>query len=453
MTHPEHIPRRPAIGGSSGLTRRSVLRGALAGGGLLAAGALSGCGGSVLSAAASGPLVRTWDLLGGSDGELMDEILGTVRADLPDITIDRTTLAWGAPYYTKLAMASAGGRAPEAAVVHLSRLIGYAPGGLLEPFDIDMLAQVGITESDFPPALWERALYEGELYALPLDTHPVVSFYNPEIAEPAGLLDSEGKLIEITSPDGFLEAGRAMAEVTGNTGIAYGYLNDDAQAWRLFWGFYGQKGAEYDLTPGRPAEIDDGAAIEVLEFMQSMLDGTVTATNSDYGSAIANFTSGRSGMILSGEWELNSLREAVPEIGGAPMPIIFDQPAAFADSHAYVLPRQVSPDPERREATYEVLAATLREGDTWARAGHIPTLNDVVESPDYQALEPQADYAEAAEWVFLDPPVWFTGAGSDFQNRMCQAMSAALQGHRSASDAVDAMVAEMNVLLETPAPA
>jgi len=454
MTHVPHH-QRWRIGAPSartGLSRRSLLRGAMAGGGFLAAGALAGCG-SVRSAAANEPLVRVWDLLSGADGELMDEMLDDVRAEAPDITIDRTTLAWGPPYYTTLAMASAGGRAPETAVIHLSRLIGYAPGGLLEPFDLDLLAQVGIHESDFPPALWERALYEGELYALPLDTHPVVTFFNPEIAGPAGLLDANGKLIEITNPDEFLDAGRAMAEVTEDTGIAYGYLGDDAQAWRLFWGLYGQKGGQYDLTPGRPAELDYGAATEVLEFMQSMLDGTVTARNSDYGTAIANFSSARSGMIISGDWELNALREAVPDIGGAPMPIIFDEPASFGESHAYVLPRQIDTDPARREATYEVLAGLLRQGHRWAEAGHIPTLTETIESPEYQALEPQSDYAEAGEWVFLDPPVWFTGAGSDFQTRMSQAMSAALQGNRTAADAVDAMVSEMNTFLETPAPA
>ena len=449
------LPPRPSAAGRglTGLSRRGVLQGALGFGALAAAGTLAGCSGNVRTATAGGPLVRVWDLLGGSDGELMDHILDDVRGEVTDAVIDRTTLAWGPPYYTKLAMAAAGGRAPEAAIVHLSRLIGYAPGGLLEPFDLDMLAEVGITEADFLPALWERALYEGELYALPLDTHPVILFYDPAVAEQAGLIGDDRLLTEITSPEEFLDAGCALAEVTGDTGIAYGYLNDGAQAWRLFWGLYGQKGAEYDLTPGRPAELDVDAATEILEFMQSMLDGTVTAPNSDYGSAIANFNAGRAGAIISGDWELNSLRGAVPDVSAVPLPIIYDQPAAFGDSHAYVLPRQISPDPERRRATYEVLAAILREGKAWAGAGHIPTLTEVVESQEYQEMTPQANYAEAGEWIFLDPPVWFTGSGSDFQNRMCQEMQRALLGLISAEEGVQSMLDEMNVLLSSPAPA
>ncbi len=432
------------------VSRRRLLQGALGLGGL---GALSACSGNVVSATTSGTLVRVWDLLGGSDGELMDGILGRVRDDFPDLTIDRTTLAWGAPYYTKLAMAAAGGRAPETAIIHLSRLIGYAPGGLLEPFDLELLAEVGITEADFPPALWERALFEGELYALPLDTHPMIFFYDPAVADQAGLLGSDGLFAELSSPGEFLDAGRAMADVTGDTGIAYGYLNDSAQPWRLFWGLYGQNGATFDLTPGQEAQIDEDVAVEVLEFMGSMLDGTVTATNSDYGSAIANFNTGRAGAIISGDWELNSLRSAVPEISAVPLPILFGTPAAYGDSHSYVLPRQINPDPERRRATYEVLAAILKRGTEWAEAGHIPTLNSVVDSSEYQALEPQANYAQAGEWIFLDPPAWFTGSGSDFQNRMSQAMQRSLMGQIGADQAVQNMVGEMNTFLESPAPA
>jgi multiple sugar transport system substrate-binding protein len=40
----------------------------------------------------------------------------------------QTVLAWGPPYYTKLAMASAGGRAPDLAIMHASRAVCSSPG-------------------------------------------------------------------------------------------------------------------------------------------------------------------------------------------------------------------------------------------------------------------------------------------------------------------------------------
>ena len=435
------------------LSRRGFLQTALVGAGAVAlGGAVSGCAGS--ASAGGGTTVRIWDLFSGADGERMQAMQAAAMQAQPDVSIESVTLAWGSAYYTKLAMASSGGRPPEAAVMHMSRLAGYAPGGLLEPFDLDALAALGIREEHFAPAVWERATHDGQLFALPLDTHPFINFYSPEIAGAADLLDADGKFTAISSPDAFLDAGRAMAEVTGATGMAFGHLLDTAQAWRLFWGLYAQTGAGFELTPGRSAELDEQAAVEVVEFVQAMLDGTVAPPKQDYPGAIASFVTGRSGLIVSGEWELPAYQDAIPDVGGMPFPTLFGTPANYADSHAFVLPRQEFADPARRDATYRVLAEILTQGSlTWAGAGHIPAYQPVLDEPGYAELSPQKDYAAAGDVVVLDPPVWFAGAGSDFQARMCDAMSGALQGRTKATAAVEGMLREMDDFLATPNPA
>ncbi|MFE5290996.1 extracellular solute-binding protein [Isoptericola sp. NPDC056618] len=450
------FPRRSGSSGTGddvGLSRRGLLQAALVGaGGIALGGALSGC--ATPSASGSGRTsVMIWDLFSGGDGALMQEMVGAVAQANGDISVDSTTLAWGAPYYTKLAMASSGGRPPEAAVMHMSRLAGYAPGGLLEPFDLDALAELGITQDDFAPAVWEKAQFDGQLYALPLDTHPYITFNNPAIAGDAGLLDGDGLLSIAPGPDAFLDAGRAMAEVTGETGVSWGYLRDPAGCWRMFWGLYSQNGGEYDLTPGKPAEIDERAATEVFEFLQSMVDGTVAATNQDGGAASGRFMSKRTGLMFAGEWDLPMFRDAIPDVGGTPFPTIFGQPANYADSHSFVLPRQAHADPAKREATYRVLAGLLKEGLTWASAGHIPAYQPVVQTAEYQELTPQRDYAPAAEIAVFDPDAWFTGGGSDFQTRMGDSMTDTLSGKASPKTAVDRMLSEMNRFLAQPSPA
>lgn len=52
----------------------------------------------------------------------------------------------------------------------------------------------------------------------------------------------------------------------------------------------------------------------------------------------------------------------------------------------------------------------------------------------------------------LDPPNWFAGAASNFQNRMCQPLQSALLGNTSAEKAVRQMVREANTLLRQPNP-
>src|SRR3954463_5159692 len=106
------------------LTRRGLLAGAGAAG--LAA---------MLGVAATGSPCRGgrgtidfWHLFGGGDGARLTEMLGKVR----DVNVRPLILPWGNPYYTKLSLAAVGGRPPDVAVMHATRIAEFAPGDLLE---------------------------------------------------------------------------------------------------------------------------------------------------------------------------------------------------------------------------------------------------------------------------------------------------------------------------------
>lgn len=402
-------------------TRRQLLLGA----GALALGSSAlGCG----TEASAQTDVRFWSLFQGGDGIRVEGMLAEVQEQASDLQVTPTTLAWGPPYYTKLAMASVGGRAPETAIMHLSRLPGYAPGGLLEPFDLDLLAEYGVTPEDFVPELWERGTHEGNTYAIPLDTHPFIVFYDTDVADRAGLLDTEGRLRGFASPEDFVEASRALADASGTNGVAFGHVNDDSQGWRLFWNLYSQTGAQMSLPPGGPAEFDHDQALRVYNFLTEVFDDEHSAANTSYQAALAGFGSGRSGMIFVGEWELPYLLESVENLGAAPFPTIFEQPGSYADSHSFVLPRQNDPDPERVRAAHEFVALMVRNSLAWGEAGHVPAYTPVAESEEYQELSPQTDYAAAGETPVLDPEAWFAGAGSQFHTDMSETVRTALTG-------------------------
>ncbi|AQS71360.1 extracellular solute-binding protein [Streptomyces pactum] len=436
------------------LSRRRLLRHTMAGAGaLLAAGPLSGCA-SPASASGTSSL-SVWDLFQGGDGMLMDEMIEAVSqgaGDARGFEVDRTILDWGPSYYTKLAMSAAGGRASDVAAMHLSRLAGYAPGGLVDPFDLDLLAEFGVTSGDFTPAVWGRTQLDGTVYAIPLDVHPFIVFYDQEAADAAGLLDSSGELAPMGSPEALLDAGKALAEATGEAGILFGHVTDTAQNWRLFAALYAQTGAEFTLPDGGPPRIDTDAAVRVVTFMMQLFDGRTNPNNLDYNSALAAFTSGRGGMAMLGEWELPTLKKTGIPLGAASFPQVFDEPAVYTDSHSFVLPHQENPDPARRREAHRYVAEILKQSLTWASAGHIPAYQPVLAEPEYAALTPQSSYADAAEVAVLDPPNWFVGAGSNFQNRMCQPLQSALLGNTSADKAVRQMVREADALLRQPNP-
>ncbi|WP_328994206.1 extracellular solute-binding protein [Kribbella sp. NBC_01245] len=422
------------------MTRRGLLGAAAA---VVGGGLLSGCGSQ-----ASEDELSYWHPMSGGDGVVMAGLVDQANGRNLGFHATQTVLAWGPPYYTKLAMASAGGRAPDLAVMHASRIAGYAPGGLLEPWDLNLLKEVGLTEKDFPPLVWQKGFSEDQLYAVALDTHPFVMFYNPEILAKAGATDLPG----ITEAGAFVEACHKIQRVTGKHAMSYGFLGDGSQMWRLFYTFYRQSGAEMRLVPGQQAQVDEQAAVNALTYLRSLLDDKIASRSGDGGTATSEFLHGESGILFGGVWELPTiLAEKIP-FDARPIPPLFGKPAAYADSHTFVLPRQAKHDPERRRHVYRFVAELLKTSVTWAGAGHIPAYAPVVESAEYKALKPQASYAEVTDYVNYDPDVWFSGAGSDFHKYFAENVQNVLVGAQDPARGFEGFVKRLNVLLDRPQP-
>ncbi|MGO4591234.1 extracellular solute-binding protein [Paenarthrobacter sp. 2TAF44] len=432
------------------LSRRQLLTGsALLGGGLLAT-SLTGCGGT--AGAASVQTINFWHLLSGGDGTKMQAMIANANQANPGFKVHPTVLAWGPPYYTKLAMASAGGRPPEVAIMHASRVPGYAPGGLIEPWDLGLLAENGITPENFAPRIWEKGQQDGKVFSIALDSHPFIMFYNTDVAGKAGLLESNGQLQEVSSPGEFKAMALEMQKITKAHGLSFGYLNLGSQMWRLFYTLYKQHGAEIVLTPGRQMEADRDAAIESLEFMASLFDDTIAAKSGDINTGIAEFVRGDSGMLFSGGWELPTMKKAKLPVDAATIPTLYGTPASYADSHSFVLPRQLAVDEAKRKDAYKFVSDVLKGSLLWAEAGHIPAYQPVVQSPDYGKLTPQIHYANAADIIAYDPESWFSGSGSDWQTYFAEHIQNVLLGRDKASTGWDGFVARTNDLLSRPNP-
>jgi multiple sugar transport system substrate-binding protein len=402
-------------------------------------------GAALLSSCAGGPSggrvdLAYWNFFTGSDGELMVSLVDEFRGEAPGVRVIDTTLMWGSPYYTKLAMACAGGRAPDLATMHASRLATFGRD-LLDEWDLDELGARGVTLDEFPQPVQDRVVIDGRLMALPLDTHPLVLYYNTDICERAGLLAPDGTLAPIRSAEQMLDAGRRAAEVTGATGIAFGAA-DNFASWMVFWSTFRQLGGEMGLPDGGPAEVDRDAMVQAMTFMHDMCDGTIASGTLDGPAAPAAFASQQAGFLLIGPWEVTTARTAEIPFSMTQFPLLYgDTPYARADSHSFVLPTQARLDPAARSAAYDMAVSMLRNSLGWATGGgHIPALSAVAESPEYLAEEPISNYREAAQVAEFDPEGYFSGSGSTLMSRAGQTLqgvnSRALTPEQGADDLI-----------------
>jgi multiple sugar transport system substrate-binding protein len=88
----------------------------------------------------------------------------------------------------------------------------------------------------------------------------------------------------------------------------------------------------------------------------------------------------------------------------------------------------------------------------WAKGGHVPSWLPVKNSPDYAKLQPQSNYAAAADAAVIDPPAWYSGSGSNFENVIGSAIATVRSGQGSPQAAVKLMRTGLQTFADTPSP-
>ncbi|UED86642.1 extracellular solute-binding protein [Streptomyces profundus] len=428
------------------LGRRRLLQGATGLGALATLGPLGACAAPASLAGGDGR-IRFWNLFSGGDGANMRAMLDRFRSEYPELTVEDTTLAWGDRYYTKLAMAGAGGRAPEVGVLHLGRLAGFAPGRLLDPIDPVLLAAEGVHREDFNPRLWDRAMVDGELYGLPLDVHASLCFYNRPACAAAGLLDGQGRLVELTGVDTFLAALDEVRGVIGQSPLGWNALMS-GECWWTFLGLYQQTGGTMLSEDGTGITLDDDRAEEVLALMARLVADEYAIPGQDL---VGYFVNG-GGFVLFGNWLVVDFDNAGVDYGATPYPTLFGTPATQAESHCLVLPHQRGRGGGANEAAHRLIAWLVRNSVSWAEASHVPAYLPVLEDPEYLAMEPQAEYRSAMDMAAFDPPAWFFGTSSRGQNEVGVHLSAAALGSVSPAEGVRGVRSALRKLINTRNP-
>lgn len=399
-----------------------------------------------LALAASGPAraqveVRMWTLLSGGDGARMRALVDDFNASQRDVRVVSTTLRWGEPFYTKLITASVVGAGPDVATIHLSRIVNLAGGGVLRPITPAELASVGLRGDAYLPRQWAKSQYGGATYAIPLDVHPFVLYYNKTLAGKAGLLGADGKLKPIEGVDALTDAFRAATERTGRRGLTMESSQSSYAIWRLWLSMLAQQDIAI-IRDGRFTYGPAGAA--TLARISDWFTRGYAQSGLDYPASTSQFMGGAATFMLNGVWEVPELVRASKagtlgfDYGIAPLPKMYANASAWADSHGFALPANPGhePAPEKVNAILRFVAYVSRHSLGWAEGGHIPAYRPVAESAEAKSLMPNAMYAGVANDVVYDPDGWYMGAAGPLEAIASKFLPAALYGYMTPAQAV-----------------
>jgi len=397
--------------------------------------------GLMTTAAYATETIVWWDFLSGGDGVRMKAMLDEFNKEhAGKVQIDATTFEWGVPFYSKVQTSAAVGQGPDVMTYHESRMPLGVSTGTLSALSPEELAAAGIKPSDFGAANWKAAQGpDGKQYAVPLDIHSIILYYNKDLLKKAGLLGDDGKPKGLDGAENF---NAALAKLTAGGVTGLSVPGDNASGWRIFYTLLNQQGGDF-LKDGK---FLDGAnldkATKALAEMNKWVKEGWAPGHTEYPASIALFTSGKAAMHINGVWEVPTMVDLAKkgklfDWGAIQIPVLYDKPATWADSHAFAIPdRKGNPVPaEKRKLVLDAVHWFNQHSLEWATGGHVPAYLPVQESAEFKALKPNSDYVSLAKTAVFDPVSTLAGVASPVYDASGNYIIPAMMGEMDPADA------------------
>jgi multiple sugar transport system substrate-binding protein len=326
-----------------------------------------------------------------AEGEcgIMTAMINRFEAENPDVDVVENVVFW--PGYDQLTAQLAANDAPDVVTMHGSVISDYQARGLLEPLDAD-LAAIGAPPARFTSAARTAVTVNGKTWGLPIDTWAPLWHINMNLFRKAGLV-RDGKPLLPRSPQELFAQARQFRERTGRPYLVQGAANEYAGFTRNFYTFVMQQNGEL-FRNGR-ANFRTTEARNALQLFKTIYDRDFTTKNQDYSAAVSGFLKGDGGVFLVGTWMVGTFDAESRKATGAlanggytvmPYPRLFQRDATFADGHNWVMPRNARRTPEERAAAVRFLKFFAGHAKHWARTGHLPAFQAIIDSPEWRAL-------------------------------------------------------------------
>lgn len=346
--------------------------------------------------------IEYWTPFSGGDNQFMTEMVDAFNREQSDIRVVQVNSRLD-DYYSRLRTAILSGNAPDVAVIHTTSLPQFVHNGYIE--DLTAPAeQAGIDWSSFNANILESTIYDGQSYAVPLDTHALVMYYNKTYLRQAGLLDGDEKPLIPEGPEGFRGFLERIRESVPADIAPMAHPSTRIDSVWLWWSLYNQiqGGGSFYSPDGSRAVIDNPNALRALEYVNSLYDDGLIPPN--INDAFKLFIEGKAAVLVTGMWGTGAFEHTQSlDFGVVPLPTLYDQPAMWGDSHTLAIPRKHEMPDAKRAAVMIFAKWMVEHGVMWAEAGHVPSMKQVVASEDFNQLDYRSDYADAANYVAYWP--------------------------------------------------
>ena len=367
---------------------------------------------------------------------LMNDLIPKFESENPGIKVNAVSHEW-AELHDKILVSASSQSLPDVARLDIAWLPEFQQMGVLVALDQEMPDFSEVAGTLLDSAL-STANIGGSHYALPLNTNSKILFYNTAMLEAAG--------VEVpTTMDEWVEAVRKLSGTNANGQQIWGWNEPALSGWNIcpfIWSFGGSlTNEEQTVATGYINSPETVKAVET--FAMLVQEGALTGFNSGDIPMTDGFGTGRYAMMLEGPWKTAELAGAYPDVayGTAYMP------AGEGGSISVLGGEDIAMfNTANREAAWKFMQFMTGEyaQTAMARCGQIPVNkaaleSDVVKNADY------APFIKAIETAKARPTV---AAWSEMDNELTNAMTAVVNGEKTAQEAMDELAVAFDELLK-----
>lgn len=390
--------------------------------------ALAGCAGDT---GAGSDDTLTWSMwIGSTADQEAWEAVGDVGAEASGKNISLQGSPF-ADYWTKLSTQLGTSNAPCIVSMQSLRLNQFSDGllslsDLLEDADVDL--------SEFDEGALTALALDGEQYALPYDTGPLILFYNKDAFTDAG--------VDEPQPGWTVDEFEAAAEALDASGhVAFGTTVEDIYLESTLLAYNGAQVVSEDGT----IDLEDPAVAEGFEWISGLVgDGYASKANGPDASADDNaFISGDVASVVGGPWLLLDFADKADfDLGVATIPAGAGGGQTYTAGSGFGISSTCS-DPE---AALEAILAMTSEDvlSDLAEQGRAFPARTASQSVWYEGsgIEGAQDTFEAA----LESAIPLPGsAQSDQLNQLLAQYGAqAINGDQPAADVLAEIASQLN---------
>ena len=277
---------------------------------------LAGCSSGSKSSAGGGVVdLSFWNGLTGPDKPAVDQIISSFNQSHPKIKVTSDPIPWDV-LYTKLLPAFGAGKGPDLIGISSDQLPGYASKHVIQP--LDSMFSNGVDKQTIVPSALNAGTYNGKQYGVPIESTPVMLYYNKKMFAAAGITKAPSNWTEWAADAKKLTLPGGTGGNPKQYGMALGTNNTVEVMPILMW----MAGGGILSDDGKSVMLNSAGSKQAAQFWADLVHTDhISPPGLTGADADKLIQSGTAAMEVNGPWATTGYKAAGIDYGLAPVPV------------------------------------------------------------------------------------------------------------------------------------